>query len=129
MAWCRKMRSLVPWLIGLFLVAQLAGVVPSGYIHAELALGHAPLHEHQHGTAGHTHHQDGTKQDGTKQDGAAADPCCALHSLAGVVPLIAIAILLDRIGERLSPEPADRASGIGPGRLDRPPRSLPSLWA
>ena len=122
MAWCRTIRGLIPWLIGLFLVAQLAGVVPSEYVYPTPGLAHAATHEHEHGTAGHTHHHDGTKQ-----DGAVADQCCALHSLAGVVPLVVMAILADRVGERLSPAAADRASGIGPGRLDRPPRSLPSL--
>ncbi len=124
MAWCRTIRGLVPWLIGLFLVAQLAGVVPFEYIHPTPGLAHAAAHEHEHGIAGHTHHHDGTKQ-----DGAVADQCCALHSLAGVVPLVIMAILSDPIGERLSAEPTDRVSGIGPGRLDRPPRSLSSLWA
>ncbi len=122
MAWCRTIRGLVPWLIGLFLVAQLAGVVPFEYIHPTPALAHAAAHEHDHGSVGHTRHHEGTEQ-----DGAIADQCCALHSLAGIVPLVVMGILSDPIGERLSPEPADRASGIGPSRLDRPPRSLASL--
>jgi hypothetical protein len=118
MGWCRKIRGLVPWLIGLFLVAQLAGVVPFEYIHPTPSLAHAAAHDHEHGTT-HTHHHDGTKQDGT-----VADQCCALHSLAGVVPLVIMAILSDPVGRPLSAEPTDRISGIGPGRLDRPPRSL-----
>src|SRR5262249_41679325 len=122
MTWCRTIRGVVPWLIGLFMVAQLAGVVPSEYVHPTSGLAHAAAHEHD-GTPSHTHHHDGTKQ-----DGAVADQCCALHSLAGVVPLVMMAILSDLIGERLSVEPTDRVSGRGPGRLDRPPRSLPSFW-
>jgi hypothetical protein len=122
MAWCRTIRGLVPWLIGLFLVAQLAGVVSYEYIHPTLALANAAAHEHGHGSVGHTHHHDGTEQ-----DSAIADQCCALHSFAGIVPLLVVATSTDSTGERLSPGPADRASGIGPGRLDRPPRSLASL--
>ncbi len=122
MAWCRTIRGLIPWLIGLFLVAQLAGVVPFEYSHPTSALAHAAAHEHQHDSAGHTH-----RHDGTKQEGAVADQCCALHSLAGVVPLVVMAVLSDATGERLSPELTDRVSGTGPGPLDRAPRSLPSL--
>jgi hypothetical protein len=122
MAWCRTFRGLVPWLTGLFLVAQLAGVVPFESIHPTPGLAHTATHDHGHGTAGHTH-----EHDGTKQDAAIADKCCALHSLVGVVPPVIAAILSDPIGERLLAEPSDRVSGIGPDRLDRPPRSLPSF--
>src|SRR5262249_61091899 len=92
MTWCRTIRGVVPWLIGLFMVAQLAGVVPSEYVHLTSGLAHAAAHQHDHGTPGHTHHHDGTKHDGT-----IADECCALHLLPGVVPLVSVAILSDPI--------------------------------
>ncbi len=121
MAWCRTIRGLVPWLISLFLVAQLAGVVPFEYIHPTPALAHAAAHDH--GSVGHKHHHDGTKQ-----DGAIADQCCALHSLAGVLsPLLAASIPSDLIGHPMAAELTEHGSGIDAGRLDRPPKPLLSL--
>jgi len=122
MAWCRTIRSLVPWLIGLFLAAQLAGVVPFEYIHPTPALAHAAAHEHDHGSVGHKHHHDGTEQ-----DGAIADQCCALHSLAGVLSLLDASIPSDLIGHPMAAELTEHISGIDAGRLDRPPKPLLSL--
>jgi hypothetical protein len=78
------------WLLGLFLIAQVAGMVPLVAVHlehiaaaerdaADDAGAHVAEHAHHH----HVHHGSG------QHDHGAADPndqCCTLHHLAGVLP-------------------------------------------
>jgi hypothetical protein len=121
MRWFRTIRGFVRLLVGLFLVAQLAGVVssPRATAHpiadAAVVHSHEDLAHHQHGS-GAAHHHDG---------GKLADTCCALHAyFAGVMPPAVAVTTATVVGERLAARPDDQFPGVPPGRLDRPPRPL-----
>ena len=134
----RTLRRFVPFLIGLFMVAQLAGVVSSEEMHpdagiavaaADQAVDHAA---HQHGHAGenhhHSHHGTGGAIDHGLAGNGVAGQCCALHAfMVGMVPMVLTTpTVAFRRGEQLEID-GDRFTGLGANRLDRPPRSLLSL--
>jgi hypothetical protein len=133
----RTLRRFVPFLIGLFMVAQLAGVVSFDDAHAHAAVAasaepHPADHAaHQHARAGEHHHgHDGMGHaiDHGFGDGSVAGHCCALHAfLVGVAPPVLISLLanLGR-GERLEVG-SDLFTGLTGSRLDRPPRSRLSI--
>jgi hypothetical protein len=128
-------------LVGLFLVAQFAGVVSSP--RASAAPMAAPLV-----SSGHDHHaQDPQAKDPQAKDPQAkdhgqapgdqgmrhghhdhanhADVCCGLHAcFSGVLPQAVAAEIRGLTGELLSVGPDDLVLGIPSGRLDRPPRPL-----
>ncbi len=135
----RTISRFVRVLVALFVAAQFAGVVSS-----PLALGA------ENPTAvSHTHHHHMSAQMGAHLDapiaahsGAAkshshgdrsanhsADPCCALHAFfAGVLPaMIAVEATSVAREQRVASALCEFASGIGPGRLDRPPRPLVAI--
>jgi Protein of unknown function (DUF2946) len=122
------------WLLGLFLIAQLAGVVPLVTVHLEHAIAseqdaaadsgegatavHAVSHAHHH----HVHHGS------SPHDHGASDPndqCCTLHHhLAGVLPGLApagVAGFVVATVVALLPTPLVPAD---PGLLERPPKLL-----
>ena len=122
MARLRTVRRFVPWLIGLFVIAQLAGVVPR-FVSSEasiIALVSGEQLQHAHiginQTDPHQHSGAGL---------AVADGCCALHLLNGLVSLVATSVPLGLIGEPLSQVSITNIAGIEPTLLFRPPR--PSL--
>ncbi len=125
MALFRTLRRFVPWLVGLFLVAQLAGIVPRAahaLPDAMPAAGHA---HHQHA---HDYADDRTTRHHHDDQGAnLADQCCALHLLTAVVPLLAAAIPADIAAGSLLAGSGPRVTGVGGDLLYRPPRSHPSL--
>ncbi len=126
MTWFRTIRGLVPWLVGLFVVAQLAGIVSSDYVYGKPGA-MASAHMHDHGGGGHVHdHGVADDHHGAPHDGLIADQCCALHALAGIVPHVVTTVPAGSIAELLLDRPVDRFAGIGPSLLDRPPKSLPS---
>jgi len=112
-------RTLVPWLIGLFVVAQLAGMVPFRQAIAWEPPSHlGNILGHDHHVAGHSgHHHHGV----VDLEGA----CCALHAfLTGILPDVAAAAPADITRARLAVISEDRLAGIDPGLPDRPPRPL-----
>jgi hypothetical protein len=123
MNWLRTIPRFVRWLVAVFLVAQLAGVVSSPRADGQLIPSTAAAqsdHQHGHDSAdnGKAHHHDGHSQN-------LADTCCALHAyFAGVLPPVIVIETESVIGESLAVYPEDRAHGVSPGRLDRPPRPL-----
>jgi hypothetical protein len=126
MALFRTMQRLVPWLVGLFLVAQIAGVVPRlAYAKPDVKAVAAHLH-HQHAH----YHSDRNKTQAHHpgdQHGNIADQCCALHLLTGVVPLVVTAVPTELLAQSLLQKSTTAIAGIDANPLDRPPRSLPSL--
>jgi len=86
----RTLRRFVPFLIGLFMVAQLAGVVSSEEMHPDAGLAVAAADPtvdhaaHQHGHAGENHHHGHHGTGGAIDHGLAANgvagQCCALHA-------------------------------------------------
>ena len=128
MNWLRTIRGLVPLLTGLFVVAQFAGVVPFRAAPASPPVYQAPAHAH----AGHVHgeikhkHADGNHS-GHEHRSVPGSDCCALHGLTAIVPVLALAVPIGNIGERLTGRRTDEVIGVDARRLDRPPKSLLSL--
>jgi hypothetical protein len=126
----RTIPGFVRLLIGLFLIAQFAGVVSSPRSSA-MPLATAPAaHEHSHHTQGyadHAQHRADPRKPHDHHDhgGSLADTCCALHAyFAGVLPPVMAIETGSIIGEPLSADPDNQALGVPPSRLDRPPRPL-----
>ena len=96
MAFFSNMRHFVSVLIGIFLLAQLAGAVPLS-ADARSSAPASVAHIHQHDVSltdqntAHDHNGD--------QDVNFVDQCCALHLLAGVIIPVAIAVPIDAIGK------------------------------
>jgi len=128
MTWRRTTRKFVPWLIGLLVVAQFAGVVPFRQAFASPSVSHTHLHEHAErvdGSVAHTHMGDGaTHRHDTGDAAAPSDKCCALHGLIAIVPVVITAALVVLVGKPLEDRRLQNFTGITPGRLDRPPRTL-----
>jgi hypothetical protein len=115
----RSIPNFVRLLVGLFLLAQLAGVVSSPRANALPMPDATAEHSHQH----HAHHHDDSGA--THDHSSLADTCCALHAyFAGVMPPPVAVKTATVVGERLSASPDHQSRGVPPGRLDRPPRPL-----
>ncbi len=130
-----KLLRTIPWftrlLVGLFLVAQFAGVVSAPRANAVpmTAAASQTSASETDGFKVHHHAQDRHDQGGVRgphdHGGNLADTCCALHAwFAGVLPPIIAIAVETAIGEPLSVRPDDLAPGAPGGRLDRPPRPL-----
>jgi hypothetical protein len=133
MQWFRNKTCAIRLLVGLFLLAQFAGVVSSPLSQAHAAASAAVVH------AGH-HHAEGLRADGHRTSdhrhvgcahpdaGACADHadyCCALHAFfAGILPPAAAIEKTAILAETLRPAVSDAALGLEGARLDRPPRPL-----
>jgi hypothetical protein len=118
-----RMRMLRSWLLGLYFVAQVAGVVPLMYDHTLNIYETKPV-------AGHAHLAipgNAAEPDAGHHHGMIAfhDQCCAIHLLSG--PLQPF-ILLARNATAWMPLSAPELIALVSyhrGRLDRPPKSLP----
>jgi hypothetical protein len=129
----RTIPGFVRVLVGLFLMAQLAGVVSSpranatptadaDVVQSDQDHGHHQNHEHHHGGADAAHHGG---NDGHGDHGNLADTCCALHAyFAGVMPPVVAVTTVSIVGERFAARADDQSPGVSPSRLDRPPRPL-----
>jgi hypothetical protein len=137
-----KLLRTIPWvtrlLVGLFLVAQFAGMVSSPRANAlTMSAATAPQTDASHVSASHAvasglHHQhaQGHGDGGMPcaphdHSGNPTDTCCALHAcFAGLLPPV-VAIATGAVaGEPLSASRDDLAPDARGGRLDRPPRPL-----
>jgi hypothetical protein len=128
MALLRTMRGIIRALAMCFVIAQFAGVVASPLAHAHSAPAMAAAHadhqrtDHRH-ASGHDHQ--GCPHQSPGQCGDQAGYCCALHAFfAGVLPPVLDIDAVTFVGQRLAPQPTAVFAGLGPGRLDRPPRPL-----
>ena len=113
-------------LIGLFMLAQLAGVVSSpvvaAHAAAETVIPFVHHHDH-HARSGSVH---GAAGEHGHQPPGHADTCCALHAFfAGVLPSVAVVENLTPTGERMTGRLTEGSVGITPGGLDHPPKPLP----
>jgi len=112
-------RRFGPWLLGLFLLAQIAGVVPVMFDHAvhvfESQSSVADAHDHG-ATGRHGDHRHGV--------GDVKDECCALHHhLAGLIPVPTPAAVLSLAPARLVAPRLRTLESADPILLDRPPKS------
>ena len=111
----RTMRRAAPWLLGLFVIAQAAGVVPLLALHA------ADVFER----AGTQFNLVKARAPATPLHHDVRDECCAVHHhLAGVLPHALDAVAIAFVAARMS------APGIAPVETaifnlpDRPPKLL-----
>ena len=120
-------RRLVPWLVALFVFAQLAGV--ASFRRADTSdlrdrTSHVPSHLGGKGevqghrmTAAHVgqrHHHEGVDPGGA---------CCALHAfLTAIMPHLIGATPATGRSVRLALASANRLSGLDPGLPEPPPR-------
>jgi hypothetical protein len=117
-----RMRMLRSWLLGLYVVAQVAGVVPLMYDHILNIYETKPVADHVHlvipGDAG--------EPDSGHHHGMIAfhDECCAIQLLSG--PLQPFVLLAGNATAwmPLPPLELNALVSYGRGRLDRPPKSL-----
>jgi hypothetical protein len=119
----RTVRRLVPWILGLYLVAQAAGIASLAALHLD------HIHQSQAaiaddiartGVVDHSHEHNGHHQHGTPD---LADPCCTVHHhLAAVLPPAPAAQARAFVSATLALPLPDHLSGAEPGRLDRPPK-------
>jgi hypothetical protein len=137
-----KLLRTIPWftrlLVGLFLVAQFAGMVSSPRVNAMPVTSagaskmDAPHMDapHMDASQAHHHHAQGHRNHGIPCDhrdciGNPADACCALHAcFAGLLPPVAAIATETIAGEPLAAGPDNSALGARGGRLERPPRPL-----
>ena len=108
-------------LLGLFVSAQVIGIVPALYDHT--------LNVYET-TAVTTHHHVYTSRsapDAEHHHGITdlQDQCCALHSLAGPLPDAATVVQVASAGVRLPLPEIAAPICVTPYRLDRPPKALP----
>jgi hypothetical protein len=118
----RTIPGFVRLLVGLFLVAQFAGLVSSPRASALPTVT-------AHALQSQDHHAKDLGDQGKHRDdhdhANPADACCALHAyFAGVLPQVVAIETLGLTGQSLSVGPDDLVLGIPSGRLDRPPRPL-----
>ena len=119
----RTITRFVRLLIGLFVIAQFAGVISSPLAGVQSRHTEAVFHIH------YRHGQDTGGQQilghPGDQTGDPADHCCALHAFfTGVLPAVIAVEAVDVGGRRLAADFADITVAVAPGRLDRPPRRL-----
>src|SRR3954467_4994393 len=89
-----------PWLLGLFLIAQAAGVVPLILDHALHAFEDQPAiaSMHDHGSLGrHGAHRHGLAD--------IQDECCTLHHLAGIAVYALSATVIGIVAARIEVAP------------------------
>ena len=115
----QTMRRFGPWLLGLFLLAQLAGVGPVMFDHAVHVFESQPAVASAHDHSAPGHH--GDHRHGI---GDVKDECCSLHHhLAGVLPFTVRAVSISFVAV-LMVAPRTRAlASADPILLERPPKS------
>jgi hypothetical protein len=123
MTFVRTIRCVRASLLALFVVAQVAGVIPLIYDHTLNVYEAVPVAAHRHANVKPTV----ANPDGDHHHGALDlhDQCCALHTLAGPLPNTIDAAPIGFESVRMIPDEWIALAGGTPGVLDRPPRPVP----
>jgi hypothetical protein len=113
------MRRFGPWLLGLFLIAQVAGVVPVMFDHA------VHVFESQPAVSGaHDHSAPGRHGDHRHGIVDVNDECCALHHhLAGVLPFTVRVVSTSFAAVQMVVPTARASASADPILPERPPKS------
>jgi len=121
----RVIRCLRACLLGLFVAAQIAGVVPLLYDHTLNVVETVPVSAHHHRHVEPT----ATNPDADHHHGLLGlhDQCCALHMLTGPLPAMPDTSQVEFALARLAPDELIAPTGGMPGLLDRPPKPLPLI--
>lgn len=125
MRFVRTIRCVRACLLALFVAAQVAGVVPVIYDHTLNVFETTPV-------AGHSHiHVKGAvaTPDADHHHGVLDlhDQCCALHTLAGPLPVALNTAPTRLAGMRIVPVAVTALAQGDSNRLDRPPRPVPPI--
>jgi hypothetical protein len=125
MPFVRTIRCFRACLLGLFVVAQVAGVVPLIYDHTLNVAETTPVGAHHHPHVKPT----AANPDADHHHGLLDlhDQCCALHMLTGPLPEILDTSSVEFALARLAPAEQMMPVGGSPGLLDRPPKSVPLI--
>jgi hypothetical protein len=123
MTWVRDIRSLRASLLAIFVVAQVAGVVPLLHDHTLNVFETAPVAAHKHPHLAPTR----ASPDADHHHGALDlhDQCCALHMLAAPLPAVGGVSRLNFASVPIVAVELSALSGRNPTVLDRPPKPLP----
>ena len=122
MTFVLSIRYLRASLLALFVVAQVAGVVPLIYDHMLNVYETTPVAGHHHPHVKPTvTHPDADHHHGMID---LHDQCCALHTLAGPLPYFGDNVLIDFASFRIMPDDVIALTGDNPAVLDRPPRPM-----
>jgi hypothetical protein len=122
--WFRTIRGVAPLLAGLFVIAQLSGVVPSRLAHALPTINAVAMVMHDHHIRPAMDADDHIAKHHHHHDGAAGDECCALHLLVAVLSPVVDAQPADLFSAPIPSARLDVIIGIRSNRLDRPPRPV-----
>jgi hypothetical protein len=125
MTFFRTIRGLRACLLAIFVIAQLGGVLPLLYDHTLNVFEGQPV-------AGHTHVHVAASiaaPDADHHHGLLDlhDQCCALHTLAGPLPVTSAAAPLAPASARIAVAITVALAQGRPALPDRPPRSLPLI--
>ena len=122
MTLAQTIRCLRASLLALFVVAQVAGVIPLIYDHTLNVYEATPVAAHSHAHL----HPTAVTPDADHHHGALDlhDQCCALHTLAGPLPQATGTVPVSFAGFHIVLEELLTLAGGSPGVLDRPPRPI-----
>jgi hypothetical protein len=112
-------RRFRPWLLGLFLIAQIAGVVPVMFDHAGHVFESQPALADAHDHSAPSRHGDHRHGIGDMKD----ECCCLHHHLAGVIPVTMPIAVFTLIAVLLVAPPSRTIASADPILLERPPKS------
>jgi hypothetical protein len=113
------------WLLRVYIVGQVAGVVPLIYDHTLNIYETAPVAGHVHVCpASQTAQPDIDHHHGLIDF---HDQCCAIHSIFGPLPPAASVALVVTTAMAVSPAELIAHVSWHPARLDRPPKFLPQV--
>ena len=121
----RMTRWFRGWVLALFVVTQVAGIVPLIYDHTLNVFEGTPVTGHQHAHVANSV----AIPDADHHHGALDlhDQCCALHALAGPLPLMANVASIDSFGVRMATTETIALANRNLNLLDRPPKPLPLI--
>jgi hypothetical protein len=114
-----RVRIVRSWVFGLYIVAQVIGLVP--LIHEHTLDVYKAVAVAGHATGGKTQQN----SDGRHGINDSHDQCCAIHSLTGPLASMVTLALVETAAIRVSPPQMAALVSWHSARLDRPPKSLP----
>jgi len=120
----RKIRLMVPWIVGFYFLAQIVGITSLFAIHLQHTCQSEVAFADDIATTGHVDH--GLEYDGHRHGTSdPGDQCCAMQNhLAAVLPLDLTPDLLGFASASLVLPVPDHLVGAEPRLPDRPPKFL-----